>query len=118
MTRMQFRLWHVFVAIVVFGCAMALASAHWHGKLRERAVVAALRERKIAVLYEYQQELDEEEQDDGNVAPGPAWLRSLLGDDFFTSVKSVNAAHTFEGSDAVLCLIGRLPQVRRLNLLG
>ncbi len=47
--------------------------------------------------------------------PGPAWLRNLLGEDFFAVVIVVSLHHT-EATDATLEHLKRLAQLKRLML--
>lgn len=56
-------------------------------------------------------------QHPGARPPGPAWLRHILGDDYFTSVISVNLNDaTVESIDDVLPAVGDLTSLRFLDM--
>jgi hypothetical protein len=52
----------------------------------------------------------------GAVPPGPAWLRNLLGNDFFATVVEANFLSSSSVTDASLGHLKRLTQLQRLFL--
>jgi len=80
--RFQYRLKTLFVLVVVVAVPCCWLTWTMEAKRRERANVAAIKELG-GVCMDCENPQDYE-------PPGPAWLRSLLGDDFFANVVRVN----------------------------
>ena len=78
---------------------------------KQRKAVEAIEKFPSHVLYEYQCDVSGKSPT-AVEPPGPAWLRALLGDDFFTDVADVFIVLP---DDAVLVHVGEL---RRLKKLG
>jgi hypothetical protein len=81
----------VFVTLCAIPCswiAVKLQQAR-----RQREGVAAIEKLGGTVLYDWQTELDAKGQYN-NQRPGPKWLRTVLGDDFFQSVYAVDLTDT------------------------
>ena len=88
---------------------------HTNGARRQRIAVEAIEAAGGRVRYDYQRTLAN--AGDGEAAlPGPSWLHSLLGDDFFRGVVEVdwNSKNAF-GSEE-LSQLGSLPSLDTLNL--
>jgi hypothetical protein len=106
---LQFRL----RSLLIFAAICSIASA-WVGqkieqKREEREAVEAIRALRGHVWYDY---------DYHNVGPsGPAWLRRLLGDNYFSEVDAV-VFNIFGVSDADLVHLKGLPQLHVLDLSG
>ncbi len=79
---LQFRLKTIFVVVAVVAVPCGLFKWKWDRKQAERRAVAAIRELDGWAIYDW--------EDDGqDTPPGPAWLRAILGDDFFAEVEHV-----------------------------
>ena len=95
---------------------LVVALACWLGWIVHRArvqreAVAAIVRVGGSVVYDYQW------PDYDAKPPGPAWLRGLIGRDYFDTVVFVNA-DTPKADDAVVAQIGRLDRLRALGLQG
>lgn len=93
-------------SLLIFTVLCAIA-AGWLGrkiehKRREHAAVDAIRKHGGTVDYDY---------NDGNKPDGPAWIRSLLGDNFFNEVRAVH----FYGADATDDSLRSLEGLTRLQ---
>jgi hypothetical protein len=100
-TTFQFKLRSMFVLVVI--AALLCGWLEWKmvRKERERAAVAEINKVGGYVLYDWEKPFDK-----ANARPpGAAWLRKLLGDDFFASVVWVNVMHRHEIADEwLVCL--------------
>lgn len=81
---LQFRLRGLLVLVAVLAAASWLA----HQKQHERAIVAQLNELGCDVLYNYEFDPGGNFEPDPH-APGPAWLRALVGDDLWATPRAV-----------------------------
>ena len=92
--RCQFGLKPAFVFIAVLCLPLAWAGTRMNQKRRERAVIAELERLGATVRYEWQGErldgLWEFSSRRNAAPPGQAWLRRLLGSDFFSHVVYVS----------------------------
>lgn len=108
--RLQFSL----RTLLILTTAVAVGSG-WLGrkierKRKEREAIAGIAEAGGSVWYDYQQ---------GPAAEpaGPAWLRGVLGDNFFSEVVKARLVGNSIG-DAGLANVKGLPQLRALELSG
>jgi hypothetical protein len=111
--QFSLRLALIFTLIVAIPCA-------WLGRKIEqkrwaRAAVKAIRDLGGQVSYEYQQVGGSSFPPPRPEPPGPAWLRNLLGQDFFSDVGQVILLGTNAGDDDLEKLKG-FTQLRSLNL--
>ena len=117
------RRWHQFsartllIAAIIIACGLGYWSSLNLKVGRQQADVAAVAWMRGTVAYDY--EFNSQGNRVPNAAPpGPAWLHSLLGDDFFRSVYEVDLAQTGGKViyDADLDNLRFLTQLRLLNL--
>jgi hypothetical protein len=84
----QLSLCSLLIFTIVFGIGLSWFVSNLRRAARQRAAVEAIVKMKGCLLYDY--DLDEA----GDIVPGklsqPAWLRNLLGDDYFRSVSLVD----------------------------
>ena len=113
----QFSLRTLLIFMLV--CAVACA---WLGRMieqkrRERGAVEAIRKAGGSVLYDYQVQPSGRRMRFAEPT-GPAWLRSLLGDNFFSDVDSVNLNDPLRSAAALAGPIEELEDIKRLDLSG
>ncbi len=102
----QYRLLTLFVVVTAFCIFMSTVGR----KMRERAAVAEIKSAGGRVKYDWQ-------QSDGAVAPGPAWLGAILGQDFFAEVVCVGFVRPGRvATDANLTHVRAFPKLERLIL--
>jgi hypothetical protein len=115
---LHFRLRTFLIAVAVLAAVCGLS----YRKLHERAVVEQLADLRCAILYDY--ELDAEgrmKMPEDRIPPGPAWLRKLLGDDFWATPRTAwfqcldNSA---DENEQTLKLLPQLPTIREVWLDG
>ena len=106
-TQFRLRTLYVLVAVAALPCVwLAWRMEH---KRRERAVVAEIKKQGGVVFYDW--------QTTGNDTPsGAAWLRTLLGDDFFADVTCV--IESSQVTDADLTHLQGLTALQKLHLNG
>lgn len=85
----QFSLRTLLILMVICGVACALVMKRVERKRREREIVAAMEKLGACVEYDYQLDANRNLKWPA-VPPGPAWLRRLLGENFFCEVESVS----------------------------
>jgi Leucine Rich repeat len=105
----QFRLRTLMIVTLICAIPCAWLGRKIEQKRREREVVEAIRALRGYVWYDY---------DYHNVGPsGPAWLRRLLGANYFSEVDAV-VFNILRVSDADLVHLKGLPQLHVLDLSG
>jgi len=105
--RFQFRLRTLFIFTLIVAIPCAWLGRKIEQKQRERHAVNAIRKLGSLVIYDY--------ENDNQPPSGPAWLRKLLGNDFFSDAIAVEA---FVGNigDADLANVKELPHLRILEV--
>jgi len=84
----QYSLRTPLIFVTLAGCGFGWLGFKVREARRQQAAVAAIRKSGGFVAYDYQ--FDARDGDIPNaIPPGPAWLRSLLGRDFFGNVRTV-----------------------------
>jgi hypothetical protein len=87
---LSFSLRTLLIFVTLAGCGFGWLGLKFQEARRQQAIVAAIEKLDGWVQYDYQ--LDSQGDYKPNATPpGPAWLHSLLGDDFFRTVYSVGA---------------------------
>jgi hypothetical protein len=114
------RWFHYSLRTLLLFVAIASAGFGWLGmkvraKQREREAVKAIDNSAGYFAYGYQ--LDAGRNRVAPVPPGPAWLRKLVGDDFFADVEVIGCGHR-QLSDKDLSHLRVLPGVKELELGG
>jgi hypothetical protein len=104
----QFSLRTLLGVVTILAAVSAWLAAIWHGKLEQRRIVAELREGAAEIYYDY--EADDWPANSNLIPPGPAWARSILGDDAFT--EPAYASITVSAID-----VGALDKLERLTTL-
>jgi hypothetical protein len=110
---LQFSLRTLMIAVLVVGIGMAT----WIVPIKKRAekqkaAVDAIRQNGGSVFYDY--EVDPSgNRITGVEPPGPAWLRRVLGDDFFATVIGANVT-----TSADFKHVGELSKLRSLGAFG
>jgi Leucine Rich repeat len=105
----QFSLRSLLIFTVLCAIAAGLLGKKMEQKREERKAIEAIRALRGHVWYDY---------DYHNVGPsGPAWLRKLLGDNYFSEVDAV-VFSIFGVRDADLVHLKGLPQLHVLDLSG
>ncbi|MEK6234675.1 MAG: hypothetical protein N2C14_08180, partial [Planctomycetales bacterium] len=103
-------------ALMFLACVgFAWFGFHWREKQKERAAVAALGEFGGTVVYDYQYHKDGEWNYSLPDPPGPAWQRTLLGNDWLTTPQGLDLSGT-QVTDADLVHLRELKQLQWLNL--
>ncbi len=82
---------------------------------KQRAVVEEIENMGGLVWYDYQFDADGIPSTEGQAPPGPAWLRRLLGDDFFVNVTKLDLTQT-DITDAELKHLEALTDLQSLSL--
>ena len=114
--RFQFRLRTMFVLTTIVVCGLAWLGWKVREAQQQQTAVAVIRRLGGFVTYDYQ--FDSQGRDVPNAAPpGPAWLHSLLSDDFFRSVYGVILLDPAV-KDADLEQVKPLTQLRYVLLLS
>ena len=112
----QFSLRSLMVLMILVGIGMTWLVAIKHRAERQKAAVETIVKGGGSVDYDYQFRTLPSgvvRYIDDATPPGPTWLRSLLGDDFFTNVVSARIVNR-TGLDQ----LAQLPQIQRLELDG
>jgi len=86
----SFSLRTLMIFMLVVGVGFGCFRWAWRAKLRERAAVKALEEKGASVSYDYQWDR------------GPAWVRRVLGDDWFAEVVGITGGDEFADEDMKL----------------
>jgi hypothetical protein len=119
--RWQYSLRALFAMVFVVALLCSWLGVRMQAARRQREALAALADYGTIVKYDYQEQGEDE-------PPGPEWLRRLLGEDFFASVRSVEFGHPdlikglgFSGElpvlrDDTLKNLESLPKLRSLSL--
>jgi hypothetical protein len=126
----QFRLRTLLVLMVLASIGLSWFAVKMRKARRQREAVAAITKCGGMVRFDYGY------RDSATQPPGPAWLRSLLGDDFFTDAIAVwifsdDDAEALRGlpelqelsmdsdaiSDAALAYLSGIPRLRELSLV-
>src|ERR1700730_8857612 len=108
---LQFRLRSVFILMLLIGVGMTWLVAVKKKAERQRAIVEQIRKDGGWVFYDYQ--FDHSGRLIARAEPAaPAWLRMLLGDDFFTNVVGVHAK-----SRGILGSLRELDRLATLDLM-
>lgn len=100
----------ILLLMLVVGVGIAWFVVKRQGVARQRSAVDAILKAGGSVKYDYQSV-------QGAEPPGPLWLRKLVGNDFFTSVVSVNLSES-QITDAQLECLESLPTLQELDLYG
>ena len=107
------------IVVTLAGCGFGWLAMKVREGRRQQAAVEAIRELGGGVAYDY--EFDAQGNYAANATPpGPAWLRALLGDDFFRNARRVGLAGSLVNDAGVEFLIHlkELPQLQTLELTG
>jgi hypothetical protein len=100
----------ILVALVGALLAVGVPLGPWYRQ--HRAVERVKKELNADVMYDYQ--LRGGEYDLDAVPPGPAWLRSLLGDDVFAHVAMLAISRPSDGATPDLDVLLQFPQLKEL----
>jgi hypothetical protein len=107
--RFQFSIRSLLVLVLVVAIPCSWMSVEMKGARKQREAVEAIRKSGGYVVYDYHV------QKPGNSPPGPAWLRGLLGTDFFATALGVGSLFS-PATDAGLKHLKGLTQLRWLFL--
>ncbi|MCI0360604.1 MAG: hypothetical protein L0211_19170 [Planctomycetaceae bacterium] len=117
----QFRLGTLLLLITMLGVWLGIQVNRAN---RQRTAVAAITARKGLIKYDYQTDMNPKTVNPG--PPGPKWLRSLIGDDYFCEVDWVTFATEYYGrrkelglskvDDEGLACLELIPTVTNLEL--
>ena len=116
----QYSLRTLLLAVAAISVWLAIVTS---AASRQRRAVAQIRGLEIRIVYDYQLRSDLRE-DPNAIAPGPTWLRSAIGDDYFQTVVGVKAPSLWAATrrypnpvgGAALQAIGRFTKLRVLDL--
>ena len=112
--RFQFSLRTLLLAVTVCAVACSWFAVRKLRASRQRAAIEALGDR-VWVVYDY--ELDAGGlRIEGVQPPGPAWLRNLLGNDFFADAAAVWGSTDFDDDD--MAHLKGFPRLRYLNVFN
>ncbi len=113
--RFQFSIRSLLVFVVFVAIPCSWLAVEMKRAEKQREVVDENRIPGGFVWYDYQCDASDVFSVHPNARPpGPAWLRNLLGDDFFSHVRCVNTQVT----DAGLTRLAGLPELEALELNG
>src|SRR5205823_275033 len=112
----RFGLKSLLLLILVLSLPLGWLAAERHQKSIERAAVAAIHELGGGVWYDSHESRDPFDTADDLQPPGPAWLRFLLGDDFFVHATEVNLSCNTRLTDGDLSHLGQLPGLKKVYL--
>ncbi|MEK6234406.1 MAG: hypothetical protein N2C14_06820 [Planctomycetales bacterium] len=113
---MTYSLRGMFALMVIASVGFAWFGAVWNAKQREREAVAAFEELGAAFIYDYQLNEDGEWINPPLDPPGPAWLRSLLGDDWSAAPQHLQLTANIHVTDADLVHLRELKQLKTLAI--
>ncbi|HVC97535.1 MAG TPA: hypothetical protein VND64_27885 [Pirellulales bacterium] len=111
----QFSLATMFVVVTLCCVGVASLGVSLHHKRRDRAAVAALRDLRFSVQYDWE---DDSHGPPQAQPPGPRWARRWLGDDFFADVTYVSViwgSHP-DFTDEHLASLRAFPRLESLRL--
>ena len=111
--RFRYSLRTLLVFVAIASIPFAWMGHKVREKQREREVVKAIRDLGGHVALDIEPNANAAGR---KPSPGPTWLRKLLGDDFFTSVVSVEIDSRYASHDIGLVQLRSLPQVRNIYL--
>jgi len=115
--RFQFSLRSLVVLVVAVAVPLGWFGVKLREAERQRKAVEAIRAAYGKVLWDY--EVDEHGFDSGKQEPpAPAWLRKVVGDDFFADVLFVAFHDPTKVGDVVLDHVEGLSRVKALDLSG
>ena len=112
--RFQFRLRTLMLAVAVCAVACSWFAVRKDRAARQLAATKALGDR-VWVVYDYELDADGL-RTEGAQPPGPAWLRNLLGGDFFADVEAVWGTSGFDDDD--MAHLKGFPRLRYLNVFN
>ena len=119
----QFSIRTVLAATLIMASILAWLGWELHRISRQRTAIAKLRHVGFVVSYEHERLPNSIFYSESSTPPGPAWLRNLLGDDFFATPEMVAqdpdqtpVAEYAAITDADLAYLDQLPDLRILNL--
>jgi hypothetical protein len=104
----QYTLRTLLIVVTLAGCGLGWLGFKVRQSHRRQAAVEAIKRSGGRVAYDYERVKNAK-------APGPDWLRRLLGEDFFSSV-SVVVLHGSDITKAALIPLDDLPDVQLLDL--
>ena len=110
----QFRLQSLFVVMFLACVGMSWVGVKMQQARRQNEAVEAIKKLGGEVQYDYQVDASGEEID-GAEPPVPAWMRSLLGEDFLATVVGVSLNHT-DVTDAGVEHLAELAHLTSLDL--
>jgi hypothetical protein len=107
---LQFSLRSLLIFTLICAIACAWLAHRMERKRREREAVEAIVKLRGLVLYDFQMVK-------GGAPPGPDWLRSLLGENFFSDVTMAGMYGT-NLTDTDMANVEAWPRLRDLNLVA
>jgi hypothetical protein len=111
----QFTLRTLLLAVLLASVGLSAFAVRRERVKREREAYAVLRQFRGIIRYDYQ---CDKAAANPNVPPGPAWLRSWLGDDFFANIEFVCLGGGDMFTDTELAQVGEFRDLKFLNLGG
>ena len=115
--RFRFSLRTLLIVVVLLSVALGWFALKMREAERQRQAVEAISEAHGWFYYDY--ELDESGRlMQGQERPAPAWLRKLVGDDFFADVVRVSLPYRRRVDDVFLKRLMALTGLRSLRLSG
>ncbi|HET6879485.1 MAG TPA: PDZ domain-containing protein [Pirellulales bacterium] len=112
--RPRYSLRLLLVVVTAFSIWLGLYIA----RVREqRSVIAALEAMNFKVEYSFETDEYGASLPKSHSPPGPAWLRTWLGDDFFANVTAVHDRKS-KATDDDLRLLLKLPQLKYVSLVN
>ena len=113
--RFQFSLRSLLIVVTLVGIVCGWLGSKIDRKVKERKLIEAIVKRRGVVWYDFQCADSNGRVIPDAKPPGPDWLRSLLGENFFSEVRAVLIA---PGGDSDLQLLAALPRLQSAALGG
>jgi hypothetical protein len=110
----QYSLSTLLLAVLVVSIGMSWVAVRMQRARREREAVAAIAKLRGWARYDYEVQ-ESRDWITGALPPGPAWLRNLLGENFFATVVNVHLDRSL-CRDADLAHLKALTQLKSLSL--
>jgi Leucine Rich repeat len=112
----QFSLRSLLIATVIIAVLCGWLGSQFEQRRKQQEAVREVVKAGGDVLYDYERVEGDRHWEPRAEPPGPAWLRNLLGEDFFGDIEYVAFYDDATSTDAKLATIEKLISLRGVNL--